>query len=301
MFGGGWPEVMTLSPDGSRAYVAVGAAGRDTLFAIDVASSAVIGEMPRSRGAVDLVMSPDGRQLYVTGGNGVEVIDTAAMAVTATVAFPPGVETGKAAMAPDGAHLYVAATNLHAVGVVDTATNALATLIPVPLMPTGVAVAPDGHTVYVGGRYVTLFGSLTVLDADPPRVRATVALERPVVEVALTPDGTFAYLTNGEAGTVTVVETRTNQLVAVVPVGGAAGAIALATMPNGCATAPECAGDCNSDQQVAVDEIVRVVLLALGQLDAHSCPSADANGDGPVNVSDAILAVRATLEGCAGE
>ncbi|MDX2165563.1 MAG: hypothetical protein SF182_00805 [Deltaproteobacteria bacterium] len=84
-----------------------------------------------------------------------------------------------------------------------------------------------------------------------------------------------------------------------------AGATRLATMLSLVALctllplpAAACPGDCNADAAVTVDEIVRGVRIALGEAPLADCPAADADGDGPVSVSDLIAAVNAALSGC---
>ncbi len=71
----------------------------------------------------------------------------------------------------------------------------------------------------------------------------------------------------------------------------AVGASALATA--------DCAGDCNGDGVVTVDEIVRGVNLVLGTFGLAECPIFDANGDGEVTVEEIVAAVNALLNGCA--
>lgn len=59
-----------------------------------------------------------------------------------------------------------------------------------------------------------------------------------------------------------------------------------------------CTGDCDGDAQVSVDEILRGVNIALGQLDLPSCPPFDANGDGLVTADELVQAIHAALNGC---
>ena len=56
-------------------------------------------------------------------------------------------------------------------------------------------------------------------------------------------------------------------------------------------------GDCNGDGFVDIDELVRLVNIALGQERTEaSCPSGDANGDGAVSVDEILTAVGRALE-----
>lgn len=57
-----------------------------------------------------------------------------------------------------------------------------------------------------------------------------------------------------------------------------------------------CPGDCSGDSAVTVDEIVRVVNVALTGID--DCGSIDVDSDGRVTVDEVVLAVNAALEGC---
>ena len=44
------------------------------------------------------------------------------------------------------------------------------------------------------------------------------------------------------------------------------------------AAASGCAGDCNADQKVTVDELIQAVRIALGEDPIASCPAADRQG-----------------------
>jgi hypothetical protein len=59
-----------------------------------------------------------------------------------------------------------------------------------------------------------------------------------------------------------------------------------------------CVGDCNVDGSVTVDEIVRMVNIALGQQDVSICPAADRDGSGTVTVDEIVQAVNNALNGC---
>ena len=61
---------------------------------------------------------------------------------------------------------------------------------------------------------------------------------------------------------------------------------------------PSCTGDCNEDSLVTVDELVKGVNIALGQLPVGDCPAFDANEDGAVTVDELVAGVNAALSGC---
>ncbi len=64
---------------------------------------------------------------------------------------------------------------------------------------------------------------------------------------------------------------------------------------------PECAGDCNLDGRVRVEEIVEAVRIALCPncvTLGDPCMSADADHDGRISIAELIRSVRNSLRGC---
>jgi Ca2+-binding EF-hand superfamily protein len=63
-------------------------------------------------------------------------------------------------------------------------------------------------------------------------------------------------------------------------------------------TAITCAGDCNGDGQVTIDELVRGVSIALDEAPVSACPSLDVDGNGVVEINELVRAVENALDGC---
>jgi hypothetical protein len=61
---------------------------------------------------------------------------------------------------------------------------------------------------------------------------------------------------------------------------------------------PSCAGDCDRNGVVSVDELIRGVAIALGRDTLEVCELLDAAADG-VAIDDLVRAVRSSIEGCA--
>lgn len=59
-----------------------------------------------------------------------------------------------------------------------------------------------------------------------------------------------------------------------------------------------CVGDCNVDAAVSVDEVVRLVTLALDGGSVETCAAGDANADGAITVDEIVTAVSYALTGC---
>jgi hypothetical protein len=64
--------------------------------------------------------------------------------------------------------------------------------------------------------------------------------------------------------------------------------------------AAACAGDCNGDGSVTVDELVTGVNIALGSTPLEQCASLDVDGHGAVTIDELVRAVDSALTGCAG-
>jgi hypothetical protein len=62
--------------------------------------------------------------------------------------------------------------------------------------------------------------------------------------------------------------------------------------------AATCHGDCNADGEVAVNELIVAVNIALGGGAIDECTAVDANVDGEVAIAEIIGAVNAALFGC---
>ncbi|MBI3782474.1 MAG: hypothetical protein HY270_03635 [Deltaproteobacteria bacterium] len=59
-----------------------------------------------------------------------------------------------------------------------------------------------------------------------------------------------------------------------------------------------CVGDCNTDAEVTVDELILGVNIALGTSSVDQCHSFDADGDGEVAINELIAGVNSALVGC---
>jgi hypothetical protein len=59
-----------------------------------------------------------------------------------------------------------------------------------------------------------------------------------------------------------------------------------------------CVGDCNSNGEVAINELITGVNIALGRLPVDRCPSFDIDDDGGIEINELITAVNNALAGC---
>jgi hypothetical protein len=65
-----------------------------------------------------------------------------------------------------------------------------------------------------------------------------------------------------------------------------------------CRAAPTCAGDCAGDGNVAINELITCVNIALGSAPLSNCLACDPDGGGSVAINELIAAVNAALGGC---
>ena len=168
---------------------------------------------------------------YVANANAnvVTVIDTAANTVVGTI--PVGSAPAHVALSKDGARAYVTNTGSNTVSVIDTATRAVIGTIDVGDQPSSIAVTPAGDLVYVLGAA----GVVEAIDTTSNLIIASVPVGG-TGRIAITPDGTRAYVA---AGNVTVIDTKTNEVLASFAPEVAAAAdifnfsVAIAIAPDG--------------------------------------------------------------------
>lgn len=165
-----------------------------------------------------LAATAQARNLYVSSGGKVWVIDTGSAAV---VGQPIGSGSGAGAIAisPDGTRAYVANNGANRVFVIDTATNSIVgNPISVGSSPLGLALSPDGSRLYVPNYNEESVG--VVDTATGALVGSPIAVGKEPEGVALTPDGSRAYVTNTGAGSVSVIDTATAKTIGLpIPVG----------------------------------------------------------------------------------
>jgi YVTN family beta-propeller protein len=160
----------------------------------------------------------------------VTVIDTSSNTLGTPIAV--GSAPRHVVISKDATRVYVANTGSNTVSVIDTDKQQVVAIISLQDQPSSIAVTPKGDRLFVLGAT----GVLEVIDTTSDAVVASVALGGTNGRIAITPDGTRAYIA---AGTVTVIDTATNEVLAtiipeVTAVPGVANfAVAVAITPDG--------------------------------------------------------------------
>ena len=221
------PTAITLSPDGSRAYVANQA--DFTVSVLDTTSNTVVETFSVSSvsAPTDLVVSPDGSLVYVTVGSSLQVRSAADGALQKTYALAGNAR----AVALSATRAYLAVDGPLSLGPFSVESALLSGSTSETLYsglvgdPTSVAVSPDGAPVYVGtmgaGSYTLLaatIGSSTLAPVGPASVATGL------VSIAVTPDSATVYgaalnvvavLARGTSTPTAVTDTVTTSISAV--------------------------------------------------------------------------------------
>ena len=83
------------------------------------------------------------------------------------------------------------------------------------------------------------------------------------------------------------------------PMASATASVAPSAIVSATPTArPPCAGDCNGDGAVTINELITGVTIALGTQPLAACPGFDTSGDGQVAINELVAAVNHALAGC---
>ena len=223
----------SFGPDTFTLTASDGLAATNQTVTVAVPSSTglpgVVATIGVGSGPGGVAIAPNGTSAYVAsyGDNKVSVIDTATNTVTATIGVDKPV---RLAASPDGARVYVTANktanDLGQISVIDTATNRVTATINLGGTPGDIAVSPDGTRAYVITRSNQSSEDtwVSVINTDPNSANNDTVISRikvgTPVGIAVSPGGSEVYVTNGRVNTVSVIDTATNKITAVIGVGG---------------------------------------------------------------------------------
>ena len=199
----------------SKAYV--GLFKDDAVAVIDTAQNKVIGTIAVPKGPHGLVVTPDGRKVYVSsdGASTVSVIGTASDHVVTSIdvgANPHGL-----AVSGDGSRVFVMGWGSNRALVINTATDRVIGEVPVA-QPHNGTLSHDGRTGWVASQQQGAT-ALVRLDLTAWKETARVPLDKTPRGLELSPDGTRVFFTLAGVNAIQVLDTATSQIVAQIPVG----------------------------------------------------------------------------------
>src|SRR6266852_7450987 len=198
-----------------KAYV--GLFKDDAVAVIDTGQNKVVGTISVPKGPHGLVVTPDGRKVYVSsdGASVVSVIDTANDRVVASIdvgATPHGL-----AVSGDGSRVLVWGGGSNRALVIDTATDRVIGEVPVA-QPHNGTLSRDGRTGWVASQQQGAT-ALARLDLTAWKETARVPLDKTPRGLELSPDGRRVFFTLAGVNAIQVLDTATSQIVAQIPVG----------------------------------------------------------------------------------
>jgi predicted alpha-1,2-mannosidase len=187
---GSGPDGVAVTPDGAQVFVANNNSNNVTV--IDTTDNHVITTIPVGSIAADIAITPDGHTAWVSnfGDGTVQPIDVATHIAGTPVKV--GTNPQRMRITPDGADLWVPNQGDGTVSEIDTASRAVVRTVTVGAAPFGISIG--GGKVYVGN---TGGNSVSVIDSVSGTVTATVALGTSPSGLGITPTTLYATTANG--------------------------------------------------------------------------------------------------------
>lgn len=212
------PAHVVTDATGGRAFVSD--SGANVVSVIDLKQRAEQARIPTGDYPHGLRLSPDGRTLYVANmkGGTVSVIDVVTLQETQRI--PVGQGPVQVGFSADGKQAYVALSRENRLGLIDTAKHRLSGKVAVGRTPIQMMAARDG-TVYVAnqGSGQKPSDQVSVIDPSKAKVVKTLVTGPGAHGVAASADGVYVFVTNIEAGTLSVIDTASQQVLAHHKVG----------------------------------------------------------------------------------
>lgn len=221
-------------PDATLVYVSAESSGE--VVVVDPEHASVVARIPVGKRPRGLVVSPDGRYLYVAlsgsprGGpnvdestlppadraaDGIGVVDLSERKLLRTL--PSGQDPESFDLSRDGKTLYVSNEETAELSVLDLESGQIAHKIPVGKEPEGVTLRPDGKVVYVTSEED---GTVTGIDTSTFAVVQKVATGKRPRGIVFTKDNGTGFVSNEMDGTVTLFNPRGQDVLGVLKLEG---------------------------------------------------------------------------------
>jgi len=245
------PRGIHASPDGSKVYVALSGTpiegppeldangnpifrnkgkddddddsvqadkSADGIGIVDVAQRKLTGKINVGSDPEEFALSPDGTRLYVSNEDvkTASIVDIASRKVQHIILV--GQEPEGVAVSPDGKLIYITCEAGGDILVVDARTYKTVAHFNVPPRPRSVDFLTDAPVAFIPSESA---GVLNVIDTREQKVSKSITLpqgSRPM-RVRVSPDNSRLYVSDGRAGTVSVLDTHSYALLNTVKVG----------------------------------------------------------------------------------
>ena len=116
---------------------------------------------------------------------------------------------------------YVSTANSGLVNIIDTDTNTLAGALTLDGSHGfgNIVVSPDGATAYFTNNQPAPNGAVSVVDTQSNSVTTSIPVGDNPIGIAITPNGSKAYVANITSGDVSVIDTASNSVITTINVG----------------------------------------------------------------------------------
>jgi YVTN family beta-propeller protein len=215
----------------ARLYISMLESGYRVAIESDGAATILVfkpdGSTPRlgTRGAHSVAAHPDGRIYANTTENRVAVLDASTRKVLRHLRV--GDVPSHLELSQDGRRLYVANAGSDDVTVVDTQTDTILATVKTGKRPLLPCVAESGFVYVPSGPDETV----TVLDSEG-KPTAKIQVGKAPHDIAVSPNGRWAYQPNSASHTITVIDALTQRAIGEVAVGLGPGHVAFT--PDSC-------------------------------------------------------------------
>lgn len=216
------PRGIAIDQAGKRLYVAV--SDDDRIDVVDVKARKVVGHVASGPDPERFALSPDEKTIYIANEDDalVSFVDVATSKLLAEV--PVGAEPEGIAASPDGQWVVCTSETASLVHFIDARTHEVVDNIPVGTRPRDAVFSRDGRWLWVSSE---ARANVAVFDMRTSRIVRTIDFDRDsrapdtvqAVGIALTDDGTRAYVALGRGDQVAEIDARTGQILRYYPVG----------------------------------------------------------------------------------
>jgi YVTN family beta-propeller protein len=190
----------------------------DGIGMVSVAERKLIGKLHAGSDPEEFALSKDGSRIYVSNEDikAASVLNIASGRIEHII--PVGGEPEGVGVTPDGRQFYVTCETSGDIFVIDTGSYKVTGHFMVPVRPRSVDFLADEGVAFIPSESK---GELNVIDTATPKLLRTLDLpagSRPMkVRVAL--DGRRVYVSDGRAGTVSVLDSKTYSVLGTIKVG----------------------------------------------------------------------------------
>jgi len=232
----GDPLDIAISADGKEVYVSYydyfKQAGKIAVigFSGTPVINTVVDTIPVDKELTDLAITPDGKYLYITNkeDNKISVIRTSDNTIIKRISVksnPSGI-----VISPDGKYAYVAHEREYGKGLISViriSDKKVVDTIIVDKFSSDLAITPDGKYLYLmhvlhsipDNRIIFGYTSISVIQTSNNAVTGRISVGGIPVEIAITPDGKYAYVSVLDQG-VSVIKIPENKLLHTIRGGG---------------------------------------------------------------------------------